>query len=172
MRFVEEAGDPEAPVPTCSPVGVLAPDPLPTVPQARSPSIQDEDSEDDLEFRTLSTLLHVLTTCRHPNTSSHRSNVRQLDEIASHLGFLDQEIKSTLRQLRDLTGALVRNHEIVAMLPKILNGGKIIGYFSVEGPGLQETAGIDTINLALNQSTRSGITLPIPLLRREISDVL
>ena len=56
----------------CTYVYIPALAPHPTMLHAGS---RDQGRGDDKEFRTLSTFLHVLTTCQHPNASFHPPDV-------------------------------------------------------------------------------------------------
>lgn len=63
----------------------------------------DQFREDDLEFRTITTLLHML--------KSHDEQRAESNEVAPH-------VRKHLKLLTSVSAMLVMNHEVIAMIPK------------------------------------------------------
>jgi len=86
--------------------------------------VEDGARSDDLEFRAITKLLHVLQD--RSLFDGHRANVRVVDYFPPVTG---SDARRQLKILRQIPFVLVRNHEIVAALSRVLPGG-IVGVLS------------------------------------------
>jgi len=86
--------------------------------------VEDGARSDDLEFRVITKLLHVLQD--RSLFGGHRANVPVVDYFPPVTG---SDARRQLKILRQLPFVLVRNHEIVAALSRVLPSG-IVGVLS------------------------------------------
>jgi len=88
-------------------------------------------TQDDEEFRIISTLCHVLD---NPSLFNHTSESRRLFQIPLKVNinaqpYMGKSTRAHLKTLRQLCFLLVRNHEIIAAVPHVLPGG-VVGVLS------------------------------------------
>ncbi|KAF8533646.1 hypothetical protein BDD12DRAFT_913960, partial [Trichophaea hybrida] len=99
--------------------------------------VEDGARSDDLEFRTITKLLHVLQD--YSLFGGHRANLPVVNYYPSVTG---SEARRQLKILRQIPFVLVRNHEIVAALSRMLPSG-IVGVLSATvAEGNDQTDGI------------------------------
>ncbi|KAF8431500.1 hypothetical protein BGX38DRAFT_1263418 [Terfezia claveryi] len=127
----------------------LAPCDGPIMATSREPGTTQLETQQQ-EFAIISTLLHVLSDPALFNPPGFkRPPFRHPIATEKIVTTSDDDKHKQLKSLRGLSFALVRNHEIFALVSKVLPSG-ILGFLSVTGPSWEWPSDSHTLHIAQN----------------------